>query len=96
MRDFQRLARKYADLVRQDIDLMKPTLVITCPDEFDYLRFLSINPAFAATWAHYRRQGKVFIDYNVYYPHLPPDASMPATVSAMFTTARHRIGKTGV
>jgi hypothetical protein len=75
--DYKNLLRKFAGLVREDIDTKRPTLVITCPEEFDYLGFLSVDPGFAAAWAHYRRQGKVPIDYKAYYPGLPPGSLPP-------------------
>ncbi len=73
--EYKRLVLKYADLVRDDLDKRKPEIVVTCPEEFDYLGFLSVDPKFAATWANYHRDGTVPIDYAPYYPGHTPGSS---------------------
>lgn len=72
--EYKRLIAKYAGLMREDLDKRKPEIVVTCPEEFDYLAVLAVDPEFPKTWARYSRDGTVPINYAPYYPGHTPDS----------------------
>jgi hypothetical protein len=68
---YQRFFHKYAQYLAEDIETTRPALAVSCPEDFDYIKYFSRDPDFARAWQPYERAGTVPVNYGVYYPEAP-------------------------